>query len=81
MYVALVCAPLLLLLAGPMPPGAGLWWDLSMALGFAGVAIMGVQFALTARFRGASAPFGIERGNRGAKVYCGGPVRWKVMSP
>jgi predicted ferric reductase len=59
-YLTLVCAPLLLLLVGPVPPGAGLWWDLSMALGFAGMAIMGVQFALTARFRRASAPFGID---------------------
>lgn len=59
-YLALVAAPLLVLLAGPVPAGAGLWWDLSMGLGFAGLAIMGVQFALTARFRRASAPFGID---------------------
>ena len=59
-YVTLVCAPLLVLLLGPVPPGVGLWWDLSMALGFAGMANMGVQFALTARFRRASAPFGID---------------------
>ncbi|MBI4194319.1 MAG: ferric reductase-like transmembrane domain-containing protein [Betaproteobacteria bacterium] len=59
-YLGLVSAPLFLLLVGPMPPGVGLWWDLSMALGFAGLAIMGVQFALTARFRHASAPFGID---------------------
>lgn len=59
-YLGLVSAPLLLLLVGPVPPGGGFWWDLSMALGFAGMAIMGVQFALTARFRRASAPFGID---------------------
>lgn len=31
-----------------------------MALGFTGMAMMGVQFLLTARFRRASAPFGID---------------------
>jgi hypothetical protein len=25
-------------------PGLGFWWDLSMALGFAGLAMMAVQF-------------------------------------
>ncbi|MDZ4371398.1 MAG: hypothetical protein U1C74_08270 [Phenylobacterium sp.] len=59
-YLALVAAPLVALLAGPMPPGVAFWWDFSMALGFAGMAVMGVQFALTARFRRASAPFGVD---------------------
>jgi predicted ferric reductase len=59
-YLALVLAPLLVLLIGPMPPGSGFWWDFSMALGFAAMAMMGVQFLLTARFRRASAPFGID---------------------
>src|SRR5690606_33031768 len=53
-------APLTLLLIGPAPPGLGLWWDLSMALGFAGLAMMGVQFVLTARFRRVALPFGID---------------------
>ena len=59
-YLALVLAPLLVLLTGPVPPGAGFWWDLSMAIGFAGIAMLGVQFVLTARFRRASAPFGLD---------------------
>ena len=59
-YLALVLAPLLVLLIGPVPPGSGFWWDFSMALGFSGMAIMGVLFLLTARFRRASAPFGID---------------------
>lgn len=59
-YLLLVAAPLLILLAGPMPAGGGFWWDFSMALGFAGMAMLGVQFALTARFRRAAAPFGID---------------------
>jgi predicted ferric reductase len=59
-YLTLVLAPLFVLLIGPTPPGLGFWWDLSMALGFAGLAMMGVQFVLTARFRHATAPFGID---------------------
>jgi predicted ferric reductase len=59
-YLLFVAAPLLVLLLGPMPPGKEFWWDLSMALGFAGMAMMGVQFALTARFKRASAPFGVD---------------------
>ena len=47
-YLALVLAPLFVLLFGPTPPGAGFGWDLSMALGFAGLGMMGVQFMLTA---------------------------------
>lgn len=54
-YLALACAPLVLLLVGDVPPGGGLWWDFAMALGFAGMAIMGLQFVLTARFRRAAA--------------------------
>lgn len=59
-YLALACAPLVLLLVGDVPPGGGFWWDFAMALGFAGMAIMGLQFVLTARFRHAAAPFGID---------------------
>lgn len=59
-YLLLIMVPLVVLLIGPMPPGVEFWWDFSMALGFAGMAMMGVQFALTARFKRASAPFGID---------------------
>jgi len=59
-YLMLVVAPLLILFAGPMPPGGGFGWDLSMAFGFAAIAMLGVQFVLTARFRRVSAPFGID---------------------
>lgn len=59
-YLTLVLAPLFVLLIGPTPPGLGFWWDVSMALGFAGLAMMGVQFMLTARFHRATAPYGID---------------------
>jgi predicted ferric reductase len=60
LYLALVLAPLVALKIGEAPPGSGFWRDFSKALGFAGMAMMGVQFVLTARFRRASAPFGID---------------------
>jgi len=59
-YLVLVLAPLFVLLLGPVPAGSGFWWDFSMALGFTAMAMMGVQFLLTARFRRATAPFGID---------------------
>lgn len=59
-YLALVLAPLLALLFGEPPADAGFWWDFAIALGFAGLAMMGVQFVLTARFRRATAPYGID---------------------
>jgi predicted ferric reductase len=59
-YILVVSFPLLLLLLGPVPQGGGRWWDFSMALGFAGLAMLGVQFALTARLRHATAPFGMD---------------------
>ena len=59
-YFVLVTLPLGALLLGEVPPGLGRWWDASMALGFAGLAVMGIQFGLTARFKRATAPFGID---------------------
>ncbi|OGT21003.1 MAG: oxidoreductase [Gammaproteobacteria bacterium RBG_16_57_12] len=60
LYLLLVLAPLGVLLIEPVPAGSGFWWDLSLAMGFAGMGMLGVQFLLTARFRRASAPFGID---------------------
>jgi predicted ferric reductase len=58
-YVLAVTVPLFALL--PVPgTGFGFGWDFPMALGYAGLAMLGVQFALTARFRRATAPFGID---------------------
>jgi predicted ferric reductase len=59
-YVVAVTAPLFALLPGAPGGGAGFGWDFAMALGYAGLAMLGVQFALTARFRRATSPFGID---------------------
>jgi predicted ferric reductase len=60
LYLLLATAPLLVLLARDMPPGFAFWWDLAMALGFSGMGMLGIQFALTARFKRATSPFGID---------------------
>ncbi|MDH4164532.1 MAG: hypothetical protein OEW15_17860 [Nitrospirota bacterium] len=54
-YFALLVATLIVLLAGTPPASRGFWRELSAALGYAGMAVLGVQFALTARFRRAAA--------------------------
>jgi len=59
-YLTLVAAPLLILLAGRTPKGGGYGWDFAMALGFGGLAMLALQSVLTARFRRATAPFGID---------------------
>lgn len=60
LYLALTLAPLFLLLVGPRPPGRSFWREFSVALGFAGLAMMCLQFVLTARFRWLKAPYGSD---------------------
>lgn len=60
-YLVLVVAPLLVLASGLVERRASGWWfDFSMGLGFGGLALFGGQFVLTARFRRATAPFGMD---------------------
>ena len=59
-YVLLTLTPLFLLLIGPTPPGRSFWTEFSIAIGFAGIAIMGMQFLITARFRHVSEPYGMD---------------------
>ncbi len=59
-YLLLILAPLVLLMFGGRPRPGGFWWDFALALGYAGLGMIGVQFALTARFRHATSPFGID---------------------
>jgi predicted ferric reductase len=58
-YLAVAVAPLIFAWSGP-EPGRGLLVDFSVALGFVGLAMMGLQFALVARFKSVSAPFGMD---------------------
>src|SRR5262249_20397990 len=43
---------------GGSQPHHGFWTNLSVALGFVGLAMMGLEFALVARFQPVAAPFG-----------------------
>ena len=59
-YVALAAFPIVVLLLGELPRGGGRLWDFAMAIAFGGLAVMGLQSVLTARFRRATAPFGVD---------------------
>jgi predicted ferric reductase len=57
-YLGAVVAPLVFAVIGAGRPDHGFWTDFSVALGFVGLAMMGLEFALVARFRPLAAPFG-----------------------
>ena len=59
-YLVLSTAPLFVMLIGPRPPGREFWRELSVALGFAGLAMVTLQFVLTARFKVVKAPYGSD---------------------
>jgi predicted ferric reductase len=50
-YFLVLIAPFLLIMIGPRPEPREFWRELSVALGFGGLALMGVQFVPTARLR------------------------------
>ena len=58
LYLLFILAPLFALLAGSIPPARDFWTEFSVALGYAGLAMMGLQFGLTARFRYVTQPWG-----------------------
>lgn len=57
-YLFVMLAPLFALLLGDHPPARDFWTEFSDALAYAGLAIMGLQFGLTARFRSITQPWG-----------------------
>jgi predicted ferric reductase len=58
-YLAVTIAPLVLAWSG-MEPGMGFLINFSVALGFVGLSLMGLQFIIAARFQSVAAPFGID---------------------
>jgi predicted ferric reductase len=58
-YLAATIAPLILAWTG-MEPGRGFLINFSVALGFVGLSLMGLQFVVAARFQSVAAPFGID---------------------
>jgi predicted ferric reductase len=57
-YLGAVLSPLVFAVIGASQPNHDFWTDFSVALGFVGLAMMGLEFALVARFRPLAAPFG-----------------------
>lgn len=57
-YLLFILLPLFALLAGALPPARDFWTELSAAVGYSALAIMGLQFGLTARFRFVTEPWG-----------------------
>lgn len=60
LYLLVTVTPLGVVLLADPPQGKGFVIDFSVALGFVGLALMGLEFALCARFRAAAAPFGMD---------------------
>ncbi|MFI1919173.1 ferric reductase-like transmembrane domain-containing protein [Nocardia sp. NPDC020380] len=58
LYVAVAVVPLVFAVLGPQSANRGFWLEFSVALGFVGMSMMGMQFALVARFQAMAAPFG-----------------------
>lgn len=59
-FVAVALPFLVLLNTGALVLGNGWLWDFSKGLGFAALAVISLQFILTARFRRLTLPFGID---------------------
>lgn len=59
-FVGICVAPLVFALMSTHRPGQGFWTDFSVALGFVGLALMGIEFALVARVRAVAEPFGTD---------------------
>jgi predicted ferric reductase len=57
-YLLFILAPLLAMLASNLPPARDFWTEFSAAIGYVGLAMMGLQFGLTARFRYVTEPWG-----------------------
>lgn len=57
-YSLFVLAPVFALLMGDLPPARDFWTEFSSAIAYVGLAMMGLQFGLTARFRYVTEPWG-----------------------
>jgi predicted ferric reductase len=60
LYVMIAVLPLVVVAIGPTPPGREFWREFSVALGFAGLSMLAMQFIITARFSTVSAPYGLD---------------------
>jgi len=59
-YLALLLAPVAVLLLRPTPAKNGFLWELGIGLGFAALGLILMQFLMSARLRAPTAPFGMD---------------------
>lgn len=59
-YLAIILLPMAAVLLHPAPAARGFWTEFSVALGFIGLALMALQFVLTARVNRIEASYGID---------------------
>jgi len=59
-YALVVAAPVLIMLIGPRPEGRPFLRDVSVAMAFCAMSIIGLQFVLTARIPSLKRPFGSD---------------------
>jgi len=59
-YLGITLLPLLVLLVHPAPTERGFWVEFSVALGFIGLAMMALQFVVTARVNRIESSYGID---------------------
>jgi predicted ferric reductase len=59
-FIGICVAPLVFAAMSTDRSGLGFWTDFSVALGFVGLALMGIEFALVARVRTLAEPFGTD---------------------
>ena len=57
-YLIFILAPLFALLTASLPPPRDFWGEFAIAIGYSGLAMMGLQFGLTARFKYVTEPWG-----------------------
>src|SRR4051812_2635034 len=57
-YLAVVVVPLIFAVIGVVDDDRGFWREFTVALGFVGLSMMGLQFVLVARVKVVAAPFG-----------------------
>jgi len=60
LYLLAVLTPIVLFMAGDVPPARGFWMEFSVFLGFALLLMISIQFLLTGRFARIGQPFGVD---------------------
>jgi 3-phenylpropionate/trans-cinnamate dioxygenase ferredoxin reductase subunit len=59
-WLSLALCPLGISFLSELSPPRGFWIEFSAALGFIALAMLALQFVLTARFKGVASPHGLD---------------------